>query len=105
MEIVLTDHVLDRPFNEKIESDDMVKFIEKLINYYKLYNQQDGFYKFRDNKLTPVIKKEGDKYKLITLYSEHYVMLNCDVKEFKCYFEGTKPKDRKHILIDRPKKK
>lgn len=101
--IYLTNHALERDYNDKVEEGDIIRFMEKLIKLYDLTKKDNGFYKFRDNKLTLVLKRRDEDFILITLYSKHYVMLNYDVAEFKCFFEGTEPDERLHVELDKPK--
>ena len=43
MEVYVTNHALEREFNDKLDPEDMIRFTKKLIKLYNLEEHQDGF--------------------------------------------------------------
>jgi len=99
MKVIITNHVSKREFNDKISNEDFILFVKKIINNFKLDEEDDGYYKVKDDKYQIVLSKKGIYFSLITFFSNSYdyLMTNINMRDFQCFYQGQNEKNRSTI--------
>lgn len=101
-QVTVSSHAYHREFNDRLHQQDIESYIIKCVDMYTLNDHQisNGFYRFTDDDIVLVLKKDViyDKldFSCVTLYSKHdkYINLNINPYDFRCYFEGTTSEER-----------